>query len=120
MRDRPSDERLITTGGVAVLAASLALVAYWVPMAVDIMGGNPQSALEGLLWLALLAAVAVPGGLGVWAAWRRRPLVAWVVASLFVTVWVWRQLPPIVAVVPVLSLAAAVLVTLTTRRAARI
>ena len=115
MRVQSSDERLITTGGVAVLAASLALVATgsrWRHHA-----RQPCCARRAA---SAVAALLVPGAVGVWAAWLRRPVVAWVVAALFVTVWVWRQLPPVVAVVPVLSLAAAALVTLTTRRAAHV
>jgi hypothetical protein len=110
-----SDEHLITAGGTAVVIAGLAFAVYWIPTAVGILGGNPQSPLDGLLWLGLLAAIAVPGALGVWAAWRRKPVVAWVVAALFVIVWVWRQPGAVVAVIPVLSVVAATLVT----RAAR-
>ena len=99
-----------------MLAASLALVGYWVPVAITVLGGNPLSTSLGPLWFALLAVLLVPGAVGVWAASRRKPVVAWVVATLFVIVWVWRQLPPIVVAIPVLSLAAAVLVTLAARR----
>ena len=119
MATKASDAHLITAGDTAVVMAGLAFAVYWIPTAVTILGGNPQSALVGLLWLGLLAAIAVPGALGVWAAWRRRPVVAWVAAALFVLVWAWRQPPAITTVIPGLSVAAAALVTLASRRTGR-
>lgn len=102
---------------LAVLAAILGFVAYGVPLAVDILGGNPLSAPGGPFPLVLLLALLLPGAVGVWAAWRRNRAVLWVVTALVLGAWIawWRHFV-ILAPVPALYVVAAVLAAVGRRR----
>jgi len=100
-----------------VLAAILGFVTYGVPIVIEIVGGNFLAVQGGLYRLLIMLAMLLPGALGVWAAWRRHPLVVCAVAALVIGAWaVWWREFVLVAPLPVLYAAAAVLALVSRER----
>lgn len=100
-----------------VLATILGFVTYGVPVVIEIAGGNLLAVQGGLYLLLLMLATLLPGALGVWAAWRRHPVVVWVVAALVAGAWAiwWREFA-LVAPVPAFYAASAVLALVSRER----
>lgn len=82
------------------------------PLLIDVLGGNLLEAPHPEYVLLLLVATLLPGSLGVLAAWRGHVILVWVIAALFIALWVvwWRHFL-ILSAMPVLYLGTAVLTT---------
>lgn len=114
-------QAFITSRDIAILAAVLGFVDYSMPLLLD-FGGVLEFAIRDpssrriLLSLAL-AVLVLFWALGVVAAWRSKPVLAWVVAVGAMVLWLlgWRHFV-VLAPGPFLFILSAVLTTVGRKR----